>query len=196
MGSRRLGRQRLMSLEKRGTPLQKSQFGMGAGMSDTFVRANKYRDGSLVVVEMVLDLGTADAAIASFAGNDVIGVDGASGTIFTWDYAVHGYIIDLEMLVLENPTTGDDDLHIYHHTAEINANAAGHSGTTDTTVDITAAVKGKSHSAAIGTGDLSGGAKYFYIVSDGSTTGTYATGKVLIRTTGFVLDESAADTFV
>tara|TARA_R110000824_G_scaffold183900_1_gene364946 strand:+ start:1734 stop:2318 length:585 start_codon:yes stop_codon:yes gene_type:complete len=194
MGNRRLSRKRLLSLEKRGQKVTKSDLGMGAGMSGTFVRCNKMRDGSLVVVELVLDLGTSAAVVASHAANDVIGVDGASGTIFTWDASIHGYLIDLEMLVLETPTTGDDDLHIYYHSAEINANAAGNGGT-DSAVDITTAVKGRSHSAAIGTGDLSS-LQYFYIVSDGSTAGTYAAGKILIRTTGFVLDEDATDTFV
>ena len=83
MGSRRLGRKRLASLEKRGEKIERSALGMGDGMKDTFVRCNKMRDGSLNIVELVLDLGTADAAIASFAANDVIGVDGESGTIFT-----------------------------------------------------------------------------------------------------------------
>ena len=194
MGSRRLGRKRLMSLEKRGQVVQKSELGMGAGMSDTFVRANKMRDGSLIVVEMVLDLGTAAAAIASFAANDVIGVDGEDGTIFTWNESLFGYLVDLEMLVLETPTTGDDDLHIYAHSSAVNANAAG-AGNTDTTVDITTAVKGNSHSVALN-GDTFATANKFYIVSDGSTAGTYAAGKLLIRTTGFAIDDAAADTFV
>ncbi len=194
MGNRRLGRKRLMSLEKRGQKVTKSELGMGAGMSDTFVRANKMRDGSLIVVEIVLDLGTSAVAIASHAANDVIGVDGTDGTIFTWNESLFGYLIDLEMLVLETPTTGDDDLHIFAHSSAVNANAAGN-GNTDTTVDISTAVKGNSHSATINGATIASNTK-FYIVSDGSTAGTYATGKLLIRTTGFALDEEAADTFV
>jgi hypothetical protein len=194
MGNRRLGRKRLMSLEKRGTPVLKSELGMGAGMSDTFVRANKYRDGVFQIVEIVLDLGTAAAAIASFGANDTIGVSGQSGAIFTWTESVFGYLVDLEMLVLEIPAGGDDDLHIYAHSTAPNAAAAGN-GNTNTSVDITTCKKGKSHSAAVD-GDAHIAAKEFYIVSDGSDTGTYTTGKLLIRTTGFVIDENAADTFV
>lgn len=194
MGSRRLGRKRLLSLEKRGQSVEKSDLGMGAGMSPTFVRANKMRDGSLIVVEMVLDLGTSTGAVASFAANDVIGVDGEDGTIFTWNESLFGYLVDLEMLVLESPTAGDDDLHIYAHSSAINANAAGDGGT-NTTVDISTAVKGNSHSATLN-GATHATAKYFYIVSDGSTAATYTAGKVLIRTTGFAIDEDAADTFV
>lgn len=194
MGSRRLGRKRLMSLEKRGQVVQASDLGMGAGMSPAFVRANKMRDGSLIVVEMVLDLGTSAADIASFAANDVIGVDGADGTIFTWNESLFGYLIDLEMLVLETPTTGDDDLHIYAHSSAVNANAAGN-GNTNTTVDITTAVKGNSHSATLN-GDTFATATKFYIVSDGSTAGTYDAGKLLIRTTGFAIDDAATDSFV
>jgi len=194
MGNRRLGRKRLRSLEKRGTVLTKAQMGMGAGMSDTFVRANQYRDGVFRIVELVLDLGTADAVIASHAANDVIGVNAASGTIFTWDESIHGYLVDLEMLILETPTTGDDDLHIYAHSSAVNANAAGN-GNTDTTVDITTSVKGNSHSATLN-GATFATAKQFYIVSDGSTAGTYDAGKILIRTIGFAIDDAAADTFV
>ena len=191
---KRLGRKRLLALEKRGQRVEKSSLGMGAGMSDTFVRCNQMRDGSLVVVELVLDLGTADAAIASFGANDVIGVSGQDGTIFTWDALVHGYLVDLEMFILETPTTGDDDLHIYANNAAVNANAAG-AGNQNTAVDVTGAVIGKSSSAALD-GSTYAVQNKFYIVSDGSTTGTYDAGKLLIRTTGFVIDADAADTFV
>jgi len=183
-----------MSLEKRGAELTESQVGVGAGMSAAFVRANQIRDGIFSIVEHVYDLGTADAAIASFAANDVIGVDGEDGTIFTHDVDIHGYLVDIEMLVLETPTTGDDDLHIYAHSSAVNANAAG-SSNTDTTVDISTAVIGNSQAVAITTPAYNT-AKYFYIVSDGSTAGTYATGQLVIRTTGFMLDTAAADTFV
>ena len=194
MGSRRLGRRRLLSLEKRGQVIEKSELNMGAGMSDTFVRANKMRDGSLNVVEIVLDLGTSAAAIASFAANDVIGVDGEDGTIFTWNESLFGYLVDLEMFVLETPTTGDDDLHIYAHSSAVNANAAGN-GNTNTSVDISTAVKGNSNSQVLN-GATFATAKKFYIVSDGSTTGTYDAGILLIRATGFAIDSAAADTLV
>lgn len=194
MGSRRLGRKRLASLEKRGEKIERSALGMGDGMKDTFVRCNKMRDGSLNIVELVLDLGTADAAIASFAANDVIGVDGESGTIFTWDESIHGYLVELEMFILETPTTGDDDLHIYAHSSAVNANAAGN-GNTNTSVDITAAEKGNSNAQVLN-GATFATAKQFYIVSDGSATGTYDAGILLIRSTGFAIDTAAADTFV
>jgi hypothetical protein len=191
---KRLGRKRLLSLEKRGEVVQKAELEMGAGMSDTFVRANKMRDGSLNVVEIVLDLGTSAAAIASFAANDVIGVDGLDGTIFTWEQSLFGYLVDLEMFILETPTTGDDDLHIYAHSSAVNANAAGN-GNTNTSVDITTAVKGNSNSQVLN-GDTFATAVKFYIVSDGSAVGTYDAGKLLIRATGFSIDADAADTFV
>ena len=195
MGSRRLGRKRLLSLEKRGQVVQKSELAMGVGMSDTFVRANKMRDGVFNVVEIVLDLGTADAAIASFAANDVIGVNGADATIFTWNESLFGYLVDIEMLVLETPTTGDDDLHIYCNNAAVNANAAG-SGNTNTGVDITECLKGKSNSQAVDGSSVGQTNDHFYIVSDGAATGTYGAGKLLIRATGFAIDDAAADTLV
>ena len=194
MGSRRLGRKRLMSLEKRGQKVQKSELAMGDGMEATFVRANKMRDGALIVVEILLDLGVAGAAIASSGANNVIGVSGQSGTIFTWNESLFGYLVDLEMLVLETPQTGDDDLHIYAHSSAVNAGAAGN-GNHNTTVDISTAVKGNSHSAAVNGATIASNT-HVYIVADGSTTGTYTTGKLLIRATGFAIDEEAADTFV
>jgi len=47
---KRLGRKRLLSLEKRGETIERSSLGMGDGMKDTFVRCNKMRDGSLNIV--------------------------------------------------------------------------------------------------------------------------------------------------
>ena len=195
MGNRRMGRKRLLSLEKRGATLTATQVGVGAGMEAAFVRANHYRDGIYNIVEHVFDLGTADAAIASFAANDVIGVDGEDGTIFTLDTSIHGYLVDLEMLILETPTTGDDDLHIYSHSSAVNANAAGN-GNTDTTIDISTAVLGESQSVAVTAAATYVTNKHFYIVSDGSTAGTYDAGILVVRTTGFALDTAAADTFV
>jgi hypothetical protein len=193
MGSRRLGRKRLFSLDKRGEKLSASQIGTGTGMKDAFVRANKTREGSIVTVEMVYDLGTADAVVASFGANDVIGVTGESGTIFVATTAIFGYLLELEMCVLETPTTGDDDLHIYSHTTHVNAAAAG-AGNTNTAVDITTAVIGNSNVQALN-GATFAVNNHFYIVSDGSTTGTYATGKLLIRATGFVIDDGAASSY-
>ena len=194
MGSRRLGRKRLVSLEKRGEKLTASQIGVGAGMEPALLRATRMRDGIFNVVEMVFDLGTSAAAIESYAANDVIGVDGADGTIFTWDIDINGHLVDLEMLILESPTTGDDDIHLYANNSAINANAAGNGGT-DTTIDIGTAVVGESQSVAV-TAPTYATAKFFYLVSDGSTAGTYDNGILVIRTTGFVLDTAAADTFV
>ena len=195
MGSRRLGRKRLVSLEKRGEKLTASQIGVGAGMEPALVRATRMRDGIFNVVEMVFDLGTSSAAIASHAANDVIGVDGEDGTIFTWDADINGYLVDLEMLILETPTTGDDDIHLYANNSAINANAAGDGGT-DTTIDISTAVLGESQSVAVTAAATYATNKFFYLVSDGSTAGTYDNGILVIRTTGFVLDTAAADTFV
>ena len=110
-------------------------------------------------------------------------------------FNLFGYLVDIEMLVLETPTTGDDDLHIYCNNAAVNANAAG-AGNTDTSVDITACTKGKSNSQAVDGSAVGQTNDHFYIVSDGSAVGTYDAGKLLIRTTGFALDEAAADTFV
>ena len=193
MGSRRLGRKRLYSLDKRGESLTVDQIGTGAGMKDAFVRANRTREGAFVTVEMVYDLGTSAAAIASFAANDVIGVDGQSGTIFVATESIFGFLVELEMCILEQPLTGDDDLHIYSHTTHVNANAQGNSNT-NTAVDITSADKGMSNAQAMN-GKTFATNDHFYIVSDGSTADTYTAGKLLIKATGFVIDDGAASSY-
>ena len=124
MGSRRLGRKRLHSLEKLGKSLTATEIGIGAGMEPALVRATQKRDGLLVLTEIVLNLGTSKGAIACAANNDAIGVAGADSTIFQWTQAVFGRLLEIEIVCIEAPA-GDagvaDDLELHQHTDAINA---------------------------------------------------------------------------
>ena len=74
MGNRRMGRQRLFSLEKKG---KESTNRPGPGIEDAVVYSKVSRDGAEITTEIVVDLGTSAAAIKSKnADGDVIGVDG------------------------------------------------------------------------------------------------------------------------
>jgi hypothetical protein len=184
MGSRRLGRKRLHSLDKQGQSLTAAQLGMGAGMSPALVRATQTREGLVSVIEIVLDLGTSKAAIASYGTeNDIIGVDGVDSTLFDAnDTTVFGRLLEVEMVCFETPTTGNDDLILTHHTAKISSNAAN--------IDASAGTQSAVDNAtwAIGESDRltfeAQPGRYWTIVGGDTTAGTYDAGKFVIRVTG------------
>ena len=184
MGSRRLGRKRLHSLDKQGQSLTAAQLGMGAGMSPALVRATQTREGLVSVIEIVLDLGTSKAAIASYGTeNDIIGVDGVDSTLFDAnDTTVFGRLLEVEMVCFETPTTGNDDLILTHHTSKISSNAAN--------IDASAGTQSAVDNAtwAIGESDRltfeAQPGRYWTIVGGDTTAGTYDAGKFVIRVTG------------
>ena len=183
MGNRRLGRKRLFSLEKKGQSLDAATLGIGAGMSPALVRAHQSREGLIVTTEIVLNLGTSKAAVASIdtAANYVIGVSGASAEIFdSNDASVFGRILEVEMVCFEDFATGDDDVIVAHHTGKLNSLANG-SAATNTGIDKTDWNAGVSDREAF---EAAPG-RYWFLLSGGNdTAGTYSAGKVVIRVTG------------
>ena len=65
MGSRRLGRKRLFSLDKKG---QTVDLEAGAGIKDAIVEATQRREGHQIITEIAVDLGTSKATITSTGG--------------------------------------------------------------------------------------------------------------------------------
>ena len=127
MGSRRLGRKRLHSIEKLGKSLTATEIGIGAGMEPALVRATQKRDGLLVLTEIVLNLGTSKGVVACSANNAAIGVQGADSTIFQYTQAVFGRLLEIEVVCIEQPAGAAavaDDLELHQHTEAINAGAA------------------------------------------------------------------------
>ena len=185
MGNRRIGRKRLFSLDKLGKSMTAAQLGIGAGMSPALVRATQSREGLIVTTEIVLNLGTSKAAIASSdtAANYVIGVSGASAEIFdSNDASVFGRILEVEMVCFEDLATGDDDVILAHHSAKLNGLADG-AAATNTAVDKTDWDAGTSDSDPI----QAAPGRYWFLLSGGNdTAGTYSAGKLVIRVTGQV----------
>ena len=185
MGNRRIGRKRLFSLDKLGKSMTAAQLGIGAGMSPDLVRATQSREGLIVTTEIVLNLGTSKAAIASSdtAANYVIGVSGASAEIFdSNDASVFGRILEVEMVCFEDLATGDDDVILAHHSAKLNGLADG-AAATNTAVDKTDWDAGTSDSDPI----QAAPGRYWFLLSGGNdTAGTYSAGKLVIRVTGQV----------
>jgi len=83
MGSRRLGRKRLYSLEKRGESLTASDLGMGVGASPMLVHASRLRDGAEILTEIVLNLAPTGTDIkpGNSQADGVIGVAGSKSEI-------------------------------------------------------------------------------------------------------------------
>jgi len=187
MGNRRLGRKRLFSLEKLG---QKSGMTAGPGAVDAIGHSTVARDGSEIVTEIYVDLGSSKGALSSTHGaGEIIGADGAAvshlGQITT---AVNGHVTLVEMICVETPTGGKADIDLVSGTA---ANA-GLSGSATGQATILAAtgslVAGASPTAA--SYDASQLAdKYLYLAYGGSSGGDAATaytgGKLVIRLYGY-----------
>ncbi len=186
MGSRRLGRKRLHSLDKLGKSLTAAEIGMGAGMTPALVRATQTREGLIAVTEIVLDLGTSKAAIASYGTeNDIIGVDGVDSTVFDSDDAtLWGRLLEVEMVCFESLATGNDDVILTHHSSKITNNQANvdASAGTQSAIDDTDWNAGDSKSLSFNNQP----GRYWTLVGGDTTAGTYSAGKLVIRVTGQV----------
>lgn len=80
MGSRRLGRKRMFSLDKKG---QSVDLGAGAGIKDAIVSTTQKREGHQIITEIALDLGTSKAAISTSGNGGGNGDTAAMGVIDT-----------------------------------------------------------------------------------------------------------------
>lgn len=188
MGTRRLGRQRLFSLEKRG---KESDNRPGPGIADAVVYSKVSRDGAQITTEIVVDLGTSKAAIQSKdTDGDVIGVSGGGAAYLTrLTEAVNGVVTDAEIICTETPATGEVDINLVYNSSA--ALAFDSAGGTDLLVDTNADfVKGLN---AVGAGINNNAAQndYVYLAVGTSTTpaaGTYSAGKLVIRIYGYAVE--------
>jgi hypothetical protein len=188
MGNRRMGRQRLFSLEKKG---KESTNRPGAGIADAVVYSKVSRDGAEITTEIVVDLGTSAAAIKSKDTNgDVIGVDGGGAAYLTrLTDAVNGIITDAEIICTETPTTGEPDLNLaYASSATLAFDGAGGS---DLLVDTAADLVIGLNKVGAGINDNSASGDYVYLAvgtGSGPAAGTYAAGKLIIRIYGYAVE--------
>ena len=183
MGSRRLGRKRLYSLEKLG---QSIDLASGAGIKDAIVSATQHRQGSQITTEIVMDLGTAKAAIiGGGADTNAIGVASKDASITQLTVAKFGVITEMRVICLEAPTGGDTDVDFHAHASALNTAGApniaisGLAGLTAVGQDVVADID-----------DNSLADDYLYI-TNGSGTGSTAmtAGKFVILIYGFVVPD-------
>ena len=189
MGSRRLGRRRLFSLEKRG---QENPNRPGAGIKDAVVYSKVSRDGAQILTEIVVDLGTSKAAIQSKDTDaDVIGVSaGGAAHLGQLTTAVNGIITDIEMICTEAPQTGEPDIDLVRLNDATQAfdEGAGSNKLIDTGTDW---VKGLTKTGTVDDASASDDAQYLYLAvgtSSGPTAGTYSAGKYVIRLIGYAVE--------
>ena len=189
MGSRRLGRKRLYSLNKLG---QKSANTAGPGIADAIVSSTVRREGHKIITEITVDLGTSKATIKSKNDiGDAIGVDGGGAAYLTrLTPSVNGYIVFAEMACLEVPNTlADIDLLTNDvGTIAYDGDVAG-GGNAVTLVEAggnwtLGAVD--HHATTLGTKqDLATDDQYLYLTSGAATAATFTQGKYIITLEGY-----------
>ena len=196
MGSRRLGRKRLFSLNKLG---QTSANAAGSGIVDAIVASTVRREGHKIITEIVVDLGTSLAADVK-AKNDVgdaIGRDGGGAAYLTQlTPAVNGYIVYAEMACLEVPNTNldidlgtaDEGNLAYDGDVAAGTNhqllieAGGNWAVGE--VDHYAVAHGTSHNIGATLAD-----QYLYLLSGVATQATFTQGKYVITLEGYAVPD-------
>lgn len=150
--------------------------GTGIDAVSPTIRVGTYN--SEIITTVFIDIG-AGSIVSSGAGDDVIGEDGITNAYLTQiTTAVNGLVYAGEIICLEVPTTGDDDI-------DVCANASG-------TIAEDAAGNGEHTLANCGTHTLglrtaftipAGGIQddFIYLTHGDTTAGTYDAGKFLLR---------------
>jgi len=192
MGSRRMGRRRLYALNKKGQSVTSTA---GAGIKDAIVSETVRREGSKVITEIVVDLGTSKATIASIATDlDIIGVNtAANASLTTLTQSIHGYITYVEMACVELPVGGAIAIDLYlatevTATQRQNALITDYTETALITADDAWSLGEVDHYAVAHGTDLDLGAegRGLYLVSGAATAGDYTAGKFVITLEGYL----------
>jgi len=191
MGNRRIGRKRLFSLNKLG---QSATVPAGPGIADAIVSNTVRREGHKVVTEIVVDLGTSKATIASVATDGHgIGVNGGGYSYLTQiTTAVNGFITYAEMQCVEVPVGGAIDIDLAaadEGTFAYNSNVDG--GTNYQALITAGAVwtAGEIDHYAVAHGtahDLDVADQYLYLIAGAATAGDYTAGKFVITLEGYI----------
>ena len=138
----------------------------------------RWKENGTIIKEIKFDL-TGFKSIN--AGNDVIGLDGTDGAyIGRYVVATDGIIYKAELICLELPTTGDDDVNVVELAAS--DGAYNDAGGTDYVVNGGVAAKGQVIENT--TPALTAGEYWYLTAGAGDTAGTYAAGQFILRTYG------------
>jgi hypothetical protein len=133
MGNRRMGAQRLTALMKKGAGTIDSAYQAGGGIKNAIVSHRMLKFGGIIETQVLVDLqGKAGIEIWSKDDDEYIGEATADGTgtvadvaLLQWENDVHGVLYEVEIICLEVPTGGADDLQISFDTY-----VAGHAQST------------------------------------------------------------------
>ena len=158
----------------------------GAGYTAAGVKwvpFGKRGSSGLFVTELYIDLGDAAVSSKNTAG-DIIGkAAGGAAYVGQITAANHGTVVAIEIICLETPATGDDDIDFY--------SATEGTGAYDGAIGDLAEAVVYERAAAWAAGDvkiasaLPAANKYLYLTSgNGDTAGAYSAGKFLIRIYG------------
>ena len=186
---KRIGRKRLFALNKRG---ETSTQTAGTGIKSAIGSQTQLREGSLITTDIQIDLGTSAAAIASVAtagaadgaGVAVIGVAALTSSLVTVATA-QGVLTSAELICVEQPATGEDNIGVFYADNVLSSSMTMAQATNPVEL-ITAEVYAAAGDSAANTdisADIDG--KYIYLISSGSTAGTYSAGKFILRLFGY-----------
>ncbi len=195
MGSRRLGRKRLFSLEKKG---QKIALGSGPGIADAILYATQHRQGHEIITEIAVDLGVGGIISSGTGANgdrSPVGKDDQLANVAELTEANFGIITEVRAIMTEAPTGGPADIDLEFGNDTAGKSASGGAGTQAggaTSILTALSAKGEDTSAPIDDNSLSG--KHLYICQGAAdTSAEFTAGKLLIYIHGFV--DPVAGTF-
>ena len=184
MGNRRIGRKRLFSLEKLG---QKVDLESAIGIKDAVVSATQHRNGHELITEIAIDLAPSSATIKTGgAAGQACGVDGKAARITQLTVAKFGNITEYRVVVVEAP---DHAINVALGSATDESTEDAVAGHTEINGSTGLATVGQDFSLAldtIATHQSSGSEECLYITDDGSNSGNFSQGKLLIYLHGFV----------
>jgi len=186
--SRRIGRRRLFSLNLQG---QSAVDTSGPGAVNAIGSQTQTRDASLITTDFQIDFGNAAAPMSSSAtvgtGTGAVEVIGSGlpsqgAQILQLSNTTHGFITNIELICVEAPTTGEDNIGVWRGDNVSGSATPMNSGNGTQMIAAANQVKGLVGAFEPDT-DLGG--KYVYLVSSGSTHGIYDAGKFILRVYGY-----------
>ena len=200
MGSRRLGRRRVFALNKEGQQLTKTA---GPAFTDLIGASTKLREGSEIVSEITIDLGSSKGVAHSFsvvgapsvATKTVVGVSSSQGVgggthenaqIFQTDRnsvdgTTQGVVSAVELVCVETPTGGGVHLGLFYGA---NASASGDDMRLGGVEVLAPAAQSLgTYSTAEIDADIDN--QYWYLVHSGATGADYTAGKFVLRLYGY-----------
>ena len=183
--ARRLSRGRLANINQAGETAAQTA---GNAMSASIIQQSRTRDASLYTTDIQIDLGAGVARSVSTAGN-ANGILGYLGRSLPMALKLHystqlmGVVTEVELVCVETPTTGEDAIGLWYGSA---VSASGDL-TNKNAVEIIAAANQSVGVVSSAELDADVDGKYLYMVTTGSTAGTYGAGKFILRLYGYDL---------